>query len=238
MDTCRAALEEALERPGVVTAPAGPNLADWYRKDQYRSSLQDGSLALVDSGALVLFWALLTGEWLRRESGLKFFREVLKQAPGLSADRALWVMPDEKEADRNRRFLRHLGVEIDETSLYCAPHYNRDRIEDPELLEHLTSRPVRLVFIQIGGGIQEPLAVWLHQRLPEPKPAIFCTGAAIAFLSGGQTPIPVWTDRLFLGWLWRIFSNPREYGRRYFKALRLLVVVHRWAQKEKNRNPG
>lgn len=50
------------------------------------------------------------------------------------------------------------------------------------------------------------------------SPAIICTGAAIAFLSGGQANIPPWADRLYLGWLLRILNNPRSFIPRYFNA--------------------
>lgn len=59
------------------------------------------------------------------------------------------------------------------------------------------------------------------------RPAIICTGAAIAFLSGRQANIPVWADRLMLGWLFRTLSNPARFVPRYWKALRLVPLLWR-----------
>jgi N-acetylglucosaminyldiphosphoundecaprenol N-acetyl-beta-D-mannosaminyltransferase len=49
-------------------------------------------------------------------------------------------------------------------------------------------------------------------------PVILCTGAAIAFFTGGQAKIPTWADRLYLGWFLRIMENPGSFIPRYFKA--------------------
>lgn len=49
-------------------------------------------------------------------------------------------------------------------------------------------------------------------------PVILCTGAAIAFFTGGQARIPVWADRLYLGWLFRIIEKPGVFLPRYLRA--------------------
>jgi UDP-N-acetyl-D-mannosaminuronic acid transferase (WecB/TagA/CpsF family) len=83
------------------------------------------------------------------------------------------------------------------------------------------------VILNVGGGVQEQLGCWPKQRLSY-TPAIVCTGAAIAFITGGQASIPPWADRLYLGWLLRILSNPRSYTKRYVQALALVPVVLKW----------
>jgi len=65
-------------------------------------------------------------------------------------------------------------------------------------------------------------------------PALICTGAAIAFLSGRQVNIPVWADRLFLGWLFRILSAPTKFFPRYWQAMRLAPLI--WKYRERSVN--
>ena len=67
-------------------------------------------------------------------------------------------------------------------------------------------------------------------------PAILCTGAAIAFLTGGQATIPKWADRLYLGWLFRILQSPRKYFYRYLQAARLPFVLNAWKSEEFSKN--
>lgn len=58
-------------------------------------------------------------------------------------------------------------------------------------------------------------------------PSILCLGAAIAFLTGGQAAIPPWADKLILGWLLRLLSNPRKFWRRYWDAIGLFRLLRR-----------
>jgi UDP-N-acetyl-D-mannosaminuronic acid transferase (WecB/TagA/CpsF family) len=59
-------------------------------------------------------------------------------------------------------------------------------------------------------------------------PAIHYIGAAIAFLSGDQVNIPVWADRLYMGWLLRTLSDPKRYLPRYWDARLLLPLMLRY----------
>lgn len=69
----------------------------------------------------------------------------------------------------------------------------------------------------------------LNRRPPTERregPAILCLGAAIAFLTGGQASIPPWADKLILGWLLRLLSNPRKFWRRYWDAVGLVRILN------------
>ncbi len=59
------------------------------------------------------------------------------------------------------------------------------------------------------------------------RPAILCTGAAIAFMSGCQADIPPWADRFFLGWLVRTLRAPGRFLPRYLRSLRLASLLWR-----------
>ena len=141
-----------------------------------------------------------------------------------------WVMPSADEKARTQAWLAAHRFSVSEGDFYLAPFYSAGAINDEELVRRIEERRPRAVVLGIGGGVQERLGFGLRQRLSF-RPAIFCTGAAIAFLSGGQAAIPPWADRLMLGWLLRILSEPRKYWRRYWEALRLGVLLLRWRDK-------
>jgi N-acetylglucosaminyldiphosphoundecaprenol N-acetyl-beta-D-mannosaminyltransferase len=83
------------------------------------------------------------------------------------------------------------------------------------------------VILSLGGGVQERLGHYLRQNLSY-RPAILCTGAAIAFLSKQQANIPPWADRLMLGWLMRVIYAPRKFLPRYRKALQLAPLLWKY----------
>ena len=99
-------------------------------------------------------------------------------------------------------------------------------IRDDALLQRIEARKPAYIFINIGGGKQEVLGHMLKRKLSY-TPAIICTGAAIAFLTGEQAHIPVWADRLVLGWLLRCIHSPKTFCKRYLRALKLIPILLR-----------
>jgi len=95
--------------------------------------------------------------------------------------------------------------------------------------EPFRSQPPGHVIIGIGGGVQEKLGLFLKEN-SRTKPAIHCIGAALAFLTGDQAPIPMWADRLYLGWLLRLLRQPRVFGPRYVSAARLPLLIFRYRE--------
>jgi N-acetylglucosaminyldiphosphoundecaprenol N-acetyl-beta-D-mannosaminyltransferase len=97
-------------------------------------------------------------------------------------------------------------------------------------LSLITARKPQLVVIALSGGVQERLGWELRQRLNY-KPAILCIGGAIAFLTGRQTNIPVWADRLALGWLLRFISAPRSFAAKLKGVENLGPLIWRYGEK-------
>ncbi len=216
---------------GLVVAPSGPGLAfDLVHSPAYREALTTADLAITDSGWMVLLWRLFTGETLARNSGLKLIRAVLAREDLKRPGAIFWVMPSAEEDARNRAWLRERGFAVTEEDVYIAPHYAPGPIHDETLVGRIEARAPRVVMLAIGGGVQERLGLGLRARLAG-RPSILCLGAAIAFLTGGQVAIPVWADRFFLGWLFRLASDPRKFWRRYWIALRLAPLLWRWRER-------
>ncbi len=224
------AVAEALQG-GLVLAPSGPGMGHDLRRADYCAALAAADLNLPDSGAMVLFWNLRNllrpSRCLGRLSGLRFLQAFLADAR-VPARRTFWVMPNAAERDANLDWLRRQGFPaLTAEDTYLAPKYQPGAIADPALLASLENLRPEIVFVNLGGGIQEPLGAWLKQNLSF-RPTIICTGAAIAFLSGLQTPIPRWADALYFGWLLRVLSAPPRFLPRYLRAARLLPLILRY----------
>jgi UDP-N-acetyl-D-mannosaminuronic acid transferase (WecB/TagA/CpsF family) len=227
-------VDEAVERGlqgGLVLAPSGPGLSDLQHDVDYRDALLNSDLNLTDSG-FVLIARLLRGHRLAaRTSGLRYLHELLRH-PALQPEGATyWVMPSNESMNRNLEWLNGGGHAVSEHDCYVAPHYPRaGRVEDTDLLAALERRRPQHVFVCIGSGVQEKLGLYLKRNLGY-APGIHCIGAAIAFLSGDQTRIPLWADRLALGWLVRCLSDPKVFVPRYARAFKLAYLVLRYDDK-------
>lgn len=227
--TIERAVERAMEG-GLVVAPSGPGLAgDLLRSEAYHEAVCTADLALTDSGFMVMLWRLITGRSIPRHSGLKFIRAVLERPELKKPGAIFWVMPSLEDDLKNREWLIANGFQVTEDDVYLAPRYGAGEIEDRELVQRIDARRPKIVMLAIGGGVQERLGHGLRKNLAC-RPGILCLGAAIAFLSGAQTSIPVWADRWRIGWLLRILSSPRRYLPRYVDALNLVPVLWRYRE--------
>jgi UDP-N-acetyl-D-mannosaminuronic acid transferase (WecB/TagA/CpsF family) len=211
---------------GLVVFPSAPVLAAMEKDVAHRQAVESADLAVADSGWMVLLWLALRGCRIPRISGLRYLERILQDNALRQAGASFWVMPSAADAEANRAWLATQGIPVEPSSTYLAPRYGAGALRDDALLAAVEAAQPAFVFLCVGGGVQERLGHYLRTQLSY-KPTILCIGAAIAFLSGRQVSIPTWADRLFLGWLFRIFSNPGLYFPRYWKSVRLAVLLWR-----------
>jgi hypothetical protein len=177
---------------------------------------------------MVLLWVLRRGERLPRYSGLRFLRGLVTRPEFREPGATFWVMPSAADSDGNRAWLQANGVPVEPAACYLAPLYPpAGRLEDAELLARLEAARPRFVILGVRGGVQERLGFFLRSHLSY-RPTLLCTGGAIALLSGRQTAIPVWADRLWLGWLLRLANSPRAFAPRLWKSLRLVRLLWKY----------
>lgn len=222
-----ALLREADIHGGLLTVPSAPSLAEMSRDPFLRQTYTQSDWAVMDGGYVALVLRFIYRRRWPRISGLQLLERLLgtnghPRALPFEQRRVLWVMPSAAEEQRVRALLDELGFEPGQQHFYQAPVYRAAADYDDSALQQVvaTFRPDWVV-LGIGGGKQEKLGFKLRESLLDearPMPVILCTGGAIAFLSGGQARIPVWADRLYLGWMLRMADNPKVFAMRYWNA--------------------
>jgi UDP-N-acetyl-D-mannosaminuronic acid transferase (WecB/TagA/CpsF family) len=223
---------DRMGRGGLLVVPAAPALKDLETDVSYRESLLGADMAIPDSAFMVLIWNYLQKDSIRRLSGLKYLRELLRRDEVRQPGGCVWIMAGALNAKRNLEWLGKQGIHVPAECVYMAPMYGK-QISDAPLIELIERLRPRHIVVTLGGGTQERLGFYLKRNLNY-LPAIHCIGAAIAFLSGDQVNIPVWADRFYLGWLFRTASEPRRYFPRYWAARRLFGLMRRY----RDRLPG
>lgn len=229
IDFFSGALEDAVSaarRGGLCVAPSGPGLAhELTNCPFYYQALTQAELVLPDSGLMCLWSKFVLDCPIKKISGLAFLEAYLRDKQ-LSLEDSFWVMPDERQSNVNRNWIeKNLNFCVPQKNIYLAPQYAKSgTIQDSELLDRIEEGKPMCIFIQIGGGVQERLGLYLKENLSF-CPTILCTGAALAFLTGNQVSIPSWADRSYLGWLVRCVTNPKVFIPRYARAFRLIAVL-------------
>jgi UDP-N-acetyl-D-mannosaminuronic acid transferase (WecB/TagA/CpsF family) len=212
---------------GLLVVPAAPALVKLGNDEIYRRALISADMAIADSGAMVLLWRIFTGRRVERISGLKFLKRLVARLAMHLDERVLWIVPSQSAHEKAIAWLRSVNL-TGTADFYIAPRYERD-VRDDALVSKIDIRPPAHIIVGIGGGVQEKLGLFLKENL-RACPAIHCIGAALAFLTGDQPPIPMWADRFYLGWLLRLLRQPRIFGPRYFSAFKLPWLIFKYRE--------
>jgi UDP-N-acetyl-D-mannosaminuronic acid transferase (WecB/TagA/CpsF family) len=223
--SARQAIEYLQTSRGYLVVPAAPALINITRDAGYREALLESDLAIADSGFMSLIWRILSGRKVARISGLRYLQELLAIKPSVAGE-SFFVLPTLGAREKLRDWLSQQRVELNNANAYIAPIYG-EPVEDPALVEILNRLQPADVIVAVGGGTQEKLGLHLRRQL-SCRPAIHCIGAALGFITGDQSPIPTWADRLYLGWLLRTGWRPRTYFPRYWSARRLPWLIWRY----------
>ncbi len=221
--------DEAIARMsggGLLVVPAAPALKNLAHDPDYREALQGADLVIADSAFMVMIWNRLKHDSIRRVSGLRYLSSLLSSPTFTSpmAASGSWRAKKVRAgilpgcAGRELTWPRKTGTSL---------RFTARQFDDPELLRRIEERRPRHIIVTLGGGTQERLGLYLRSEL-NCKPSIHCVGAAIAFLSGDQVQIPIWADRMYLGWLFRCISDPRRYMPRYWDARKLFSLMVRY----------
>lgn len=236
-------LESADREGGLFTVPSAPSLAQMRRDPALMRAYQASDWAVVDGGYVALILRLCFGRHLPRISGLQILQRLvgtknLRSIP-FHERRILWVVPSAAEKERIDYYLEDQGFPKRNRHWYAAPFYQTaEDFRDEALVAKVAEVRPDWVILCIAGGKQEKLGYFLRTSYLEKEdqvqgsggevreenearpngPVILCTGGAIAFLSGGQTNIPTWADRLYLGWFLRVSQSPKIFLPRYWVA--------------------
>ena len=207
---------------GLFVFPAGPALANIEKSKKYHNSLQKADFVFFDSGFFVLLLKIFKNINVIKFSGYKFLSLFFDYLKKNNKKKIFLIDPNVNFSKSNKLYLKNLGIK--KINNYLAPIYNTKNLTDKKLLRLIEKIKPNFILINIGGGIQEVLGLYLKKKLKSKVP-IICTGAAISFFTGDQAPINNFVDKYYLGWLVRFFYNPLIFFKRYVIGLKLIPMV-------------
>ena len=214
--------EKLIIKKGLFVFPAGPALASIQKSNQYYNSLKKSDFIFFDSGLFVLLLSIFKNIKVNKFSGYKFlslFFNYTKRNKNLSI---FCIDPNLKFSKSNKKYLKKLGLK--KINNYIAPKYRTTKLIDKKLLKLISKNKPAFILINIGGGVQEILGLYLKNNLKFTS-TILCTGGAISFFTKDQAPINNFIDKFYLGWFIRLIFNPFIFFKRYFFGLKLIPMV-------------
>ena len=209
-------IKKEFDKGGVLVAPAASAVANIDTDKQYYTSLKNSKIAILDSGFFCILLRVFKFKKVKKLSGFLFLKNFLDNFR--NQQKILFIDPSKKSNILNIKFLK--SKKIFNFKTYIAPNYNKKFI-DLKLLNLINNYKPKYIVINIGGGSQEPLAIYINKNIKY-NASIMCTGAALAFMTGEQAPINKFIDKIYLGWLTRIIWNPKLYLGRILKSFKII----------------
>ena len=216
--------KKIIEKKGLFLFPSGPGLASIETEKKYFEALKAANYTFFDSGYFVILLRYLKKIKVNKLSGYIFIKSFLKYIEKNNNKKLFLIDPSIKLSLSNRKLLKKKGVLKKNLHNYIAPKYNPKLILDKKLLNTIKTIRPDYILINIGGGTQEILGLYIKKNINF-KCTILCNGAAISFFTGDQAPINNFYDKIYLGWLIRIIFNPIIFIPRYLRTIKLINIV-------------
>ena len=213
-----------INKGGYLVAPAASAITNIDNNKKYYDSLKKSDVAILDSGFFCMLLRLFWGKKVTKFSGYLFLKSFLNLNL-IKKKKLLTIDPTSDDSKKNVSYLKYKNF-INVKS-YVAPKYNIENNWDNKLLKLIKKNKPRYILINIGGGVQELLALYIKKNV-NLKISIFCTGAAIAFLTKKDAPINDLVDKLYLGWLLRTLYNPRRF---FIRTVKSLILIKQFVKK-------
>jgi exopolysaccharide biosynthesis WecB/TagA/CpsF family protein len=208
---------------GYLVAPAASALVTITNSKIYYESLKKSNVAIFDSGFFCLLLRIFLFYSPKKFSGYLFLKKFLTYKNAKNK-KILLINATDYQGENNLKLM--IANKFKKVFLFTAPFFRFKKINDNKLINYIKKLKPNYVIINIGGGKQEPLALYIHKNTKF-KCAILCLGGAIDFITGAQAPINEFIDKIYLGWFYRILFNPRVFFFRVFISLKLFFFFKR-----------
>lgn len=83
--------------------------------------------------------------------------------------------------------------------------------DESKLIQEIRDLQPDMLFVGLGAGKQEK---WLHRYLPQIKvPLAMTIGGSLDVISGRKKRAPIWLQKLYIEWLYRLIVEPQRWKR-------------------------
>ncbi len=150
-----------INKGGYLVAPAASALYSIKKNHKYLNALQKSRISIFDSGYFCILLRLFRNIKVKKNSGYLFLKTFLNDMT-IKNKKIYLVDPSFEDSKFNKNYL--LSKKIYNIKSYVAPLYG-NKIEDFKLLQEINFFRPDYIIINIGGEIQEILALFLINNL-------------------------------------------------------------------------
>ena len=148
-----------IDKGGYLVAPAASALTDIDANKTYYNCLKKSDIAILDSGFFCILLRIFKGIKVTKFSGYLFLKNFIKKVN--KNKKILLIDPSIKDSKINKLFLKSKNIK--KIKSYVSPEY-KGKVKDPKLIRLIKKYRPRYIIINLGGGTQELLALYIKKK--------------------------------------------------------------------------
>lgn len=123
-------------------------------------------------------------------------------------------------AEKAMQILKEHNPELNVVGSYSPPYVPLLEMDHRDILQRLKKAGPDILFVAFGAPKQEKF-ISMHVRGWN-IPVSIGIGGSLDFITGEQKRAPVWMQKIYLEWFWRLCLNPKRLISRYISNVRFL----------------
>jgi N-acetylglucosaminyldiphosphoundecaprenol N-acetyl-beta-D-mannosaminyltransferase len=182
--------------------------------ERFRDAYASAFAATAD-GAPIAIYARLRGVRIPgRVPGPDLFVSLI-HAMRAGQHRPFFLVSNTRTGDLLKAWLQGRGFDPEAIACECPPFgFEKDREGSARLAQLIRDHGTTHLVMGVGAPKSE---VWINEWRDHLGDCYaFGIGAGVDFFVGTAKRAPAWMRRIGFEWLWRLLSEPRRLGRRYF----------------------
>ena len=208
---------------GMIVTPNPEMIVTSQHDHVLRDILNSASLRVPDGISMVVVSRLLGHPLKERVTGIDLMNNIV----AISAQKGyrIFLLGGEKGIAgqaAEKLIADHPGLKIAGTADgYFKPS------DEPELVRKINNSGADILFVGLGAGRQEK---WLNHHLKELEVKVgMCIGGSLDVVSGRKKRAPLWVQKLYIEWLYRLVTEPKRWKRQLAlpRFLWLMFFGHR-----------
>lgn len=192
------------KQPHLIFTP-NPEIIVKSQKDfELREIINRADLCVADGISMVVVSRILGRPLKERVSGIDLLIILAK----LSGQKGYRIFLYGSEPGVAEAAAKNIESKYAAKVVGCADGYQGD---DSAVINKIKELKPDMLFVGLGAGKQER---WLNHHLKELNvPLTMVIGGSLDVISGRKKRAPVWTQKLYIEWLYRLVTEPQRWKR-------------------------
>lgn len=211
-------LKKMQEKTTFVTTPNPEMLLEARKNLAFKKVLQETDLNIADGIGIIWASKMNQTPLPQRVTGVDLMQAICKKVPASS--KIFLLGAAEGIAEKVKDKLQSVRADLQVVGTYSG---SADQNEEKNICNRIQLSGADIIFVAFGAPKQE---LWIARNLQHLKnlKLVMGVGGAFDFIAGKRKRAPVWIQKLWLEWLYRLIQEPKRIKRIYNATIKFPLV--------------